>query len=165
MKLKMKKILLLISIFFITILIFNQCSPSVPQKEIGEVQTEIVYADEIRLNVKSIFSWINAMPGSKPRFHVTGDLEILDNSNYDFQNISITMVTILQDQKMVFMFRPKIKEELKKDKKSLIFSTVKGLLLNAALNQKKPIDILFDFTDGSTELKYVINNVHIEIAV
>ena len=165
MKPKINKIASIIVIVFITILAFVKCSSSVPQKEIGEVEPEIIYKDEIRLNVKSIISWINAMPGSKPRFHVTGELEILDNSNYDFQHIKITRVTILQDQKMVFMFRPKIKEEINKSKKTLTFSTIKGLLLNAGLNQKKSIDIVFDFDDGSTEIKYVIKNVHIEIAV
>ena len=36
---------------------------------------------------------------------------------------------------------------------------------NAGLNKKKAIDVVFDFDDGSTEIKYVIKNVHIEIAV
>ncbi len=148
-----------------TILVLAGCSSSVPQKEIGEVEPEIIYKDEIRLNVKSIFSWINAMPGpEKPRFHVTGELEILESSNYDLEHIKITKVTILQDQRMVFMFRPKIQEVLSKNKKTLTFSTIRGLLLNAGLNQKKPIDIVFDFDDGSTEIKYVIKNVKIEIA-
>ena len=165
MKSKTNKIAAVIAIVFISTLAFVKCSSSVPQKEIGEVEPEIIYKDEIRLNVKSIISWINAMPGSKPRFHVTGELEILDNSNYDFKHIKITGVTILQDQKMVFMFRPKIMEELDKNKKTLTFSTIKGLLLNAGLNKKKAIDVVFDFYDGSTEIKYVIKNVHIEIAV
>ena len=165
MKSKKNKIAAVIAIVFISTLAFVKCSSSVPQKEIGEVEPEIIYKDEIRLNVKSIISWINEMPGSKPRFHVTGELEILDNSNYDFQHIKITRVTILQDQKMVFMFRPKIKEELDKNKKTLTFSTIKGLLLNAGLNKQKSIDVVFDFDDGSTEIKYVVKNVHIEIAV
>lgn len=105
------------------------------------------------------------MPGSKPRFHVTGELEVLDNSNYSFENIKIIKITILQDQKMIFMFTPKIKEELMTDKKTLTFSTIRGLLVNAALDQKKAVDIVFDFDDGSTEIKYVIKNVNIEIAV
>lgn len=159
------KIVAVIAIVFFTIIAFVKCSSTVPQKEIGEVETEMIYSDEIRLNVKSIFSWINAMPGSKPRFHVTGELEVLDNSNYSIENIKIIKITILQDQKMIFMFTPKIKEELKRDKKTLTFSTIRGLLVNAALDQKKAIDIMFDFDDGSTEIKYVIKNVNIEIAV
>lgn len=163
MKSYTKKIVV-ITIVFISVIAFIKCSSTVPQKEIGEVETEIIYSDEIRLNVKSIYSWINVMPGSKPRFHVTGELEILDNSNYSIENIKIVKITILQDQKMIFIFRPKINEELSKDKKTLTFSTIRGLLLNAVLNQKKAIDIVFDFNDGSTEIKYVIKDVKIEIA-
>lgn len=157
--------LTLIAIVLITIIAFIKCSSSIQQKEIGEIEPETTNKDEIQLNVENIYSWINAMPGSKPRFHVTGELEILDDSNYDIKNIRIIKITILQDQKMIFMFRPKIKEELSKDGKTLTFSTIRGLLVNAALDKKKAIDIVFDFDDGSTEIKYVIKNVNIEIAV
>ena len=153
-------------LFLITVLILAGCSSSVPQKEIGEVETELVYQDEIMLNVKKVFSWINAMPGpEKPRFHVTGELEILESNNYDYKNLKIVRITILQNQKMIFMFKPTVKEELLKKKKDLIFSTVRGLLLNAAFNEKQTIDIVIEFTDGSTDFKYTISNISVEKAV
>lgn len=165
MKSNINRIAVVIAIVSITIVAFIKCSSTVQQKEIGEVEPEIIHKDEIQLNVKKVYSWINAMPGSKPRFHVTGELEIFDSSNYDIKNIKIVKVTILQDQKMIFMFTPKIKEEMSSDAKILTFSTIRGLLVNAALDQKKAVDIVFDFDDGSTEIKYVIKNVNIEIAV
>ncbi len=152
-------------ILLIVLFLFG-CSSSVPQKEIGEVETELVYQDEIMLNVKKVYSWINAMPGAdKPRFHVTGELEILESNNYDFKKLKIVRITILQNQKMIFMFKPTINEEVQHNKKKLIFSTVRGLLLNAAFHEKQPIDILIEFTDGSTEFKYSINNIPVEKAV
>lgn len=141
-----------------------QCSSSVPQKEIGEVETEIVYNEDVRLNVKKVFSWINSMPGEKKRFHVTGELEILEYSNYNYQQISIQKVTVLQDKKMIFIFTPKIEEEIEKNKKNLVFSTVRGLLVNAALDQKKSIDLVILLNDGSEELEYMIPNVSMELA-
>lgn len=165
MKSNISKIATVIPIVFITVIALVKCSSSVQQKEIGEIEPEITNKEEIHLNVKSIYSWINAMPGSKPRFHVTGELEILESSNYNIDKIKIVKVTILQEQKMIFIFRPKIIEESNKDSKTLTFSTIRGLLVNAALDQKKAIDIVFDFDDGSTEIKYVIKDVNIEIAV
>lgn len=166
---KMKKIkiynLIILLIGLVSITLFYQCSSSVPQKEIGEVETEIVYEDEIRLNVKRVLSWINAMPGAEKRFHVSGELEILDNSNYDYQMMDIKKITVLQEERLIFIFTPKVIEELKPNKKNMIFSTVRGLIPNAALNQKKPIDIVVKFDDGSTELKYKINKVTIELAL
>ncbi|VAX27608.1 hypothetical protein MNBD_IGNAVI01-954 [hydrothermal vent metagenome] len=165
MKSNMNKILSLITITILSILSFIKCSSSVPQKEIGKVETELVYQNEILLNVKKVYSWINAMPGQKPRFQITGELEILDDSNYNLERLKIVRITILQDKKMIFIFKPNVKEEMLKNKKSVIFSTVRGLLLNAALNEKKPIDIVIEFNDGSTEFKYTISNITIEKAV
>ncbi len=165
MTLNKGKIFLIISILFVSILMFVRCSTSVKQKEIGEVEIESPPKDEIILNVKKIYSWINAMPGAKPRFHVTGELEILDDPSYDLEQIKIIEVTILQDNRMVFMFKPKVKEDIVNDTKIIIFSTVRGLLLNAALNEQKQIDIMIEFDDGSTTLKYIISKVNVEKAV
>ena len=161
----MKKLLFSTAILFVISLLFNSCSSSIPQKEIGVVETEIIYKDEIRLNVSKIYSWINAMPGLKPRFNVSGELEIFDNFNYELKNLKIVKVTVLQNQKMIFIFTPTIKEDLQVDKKTILFSTIRGLLLNAALNQDKSIDISIDFDDGSTEFNHVIQNVKIEEAL
>jgi len=165
MRLLRKNIVISVVALIIGVSLFYNCSSSVPQKEIGEVDTELIYTDEVRLNVNKIYSWINAMPGVKPRFNVTGELEILENSNYELEYIKIVKVTILQDQKLVYIFTPTIKEEFQGDKKSIIFSTIRGLLLNAALDQKKSIDISINFDDGSTTFNYIINNVPIEKAL
>lgn len=165
MKSDLNKILSLIIITILGALLFVKCSSSVPRKEIGKVETELVYQNEILLNVKKIYCWINAMPGQKPRFQVTGELEILDDSKYDLNQLKIMRIIILQEKKMIFMFKPNVKEEMLKNKKSVIFSTIRGLLLNAALNEKKPVDIVIEFNDGSTEFKYTIPNITIEKAV
>jgi len=165
MKSDLNKILSLIIVTILGTLLFIQCSSSVPQKEIGEVETELVYQNEILLNVKKIYCWINAMPGQIPRFQVTGELEILDDNNYDLKKLKIVRIIILQEKKMVFMFKPNVKEELLKNKKNVIFSTIRGLLLNAALNEKKPVDIVIEFSDGSNDFKYTISNITIEKAV
>ncbi len=165
MKSDLNKTLSIIAITILSTLLFIQCSSSVPQKEIGEVETELVYQNEILLNVKKIYCWINAMPGQKPRFQVTGELEILDDNNYDLKQLKIVRIIILQEKKMIFMFKPNVKEDMLKNKKNVIFSTVRGLLLNAALNEKKPVDIVIEFNDGSTDFKYNISNITIEKAV
>ncbi len=142
------------------------CSSSVPQKEIGEVQIEEIYTEEFRINVKKAFCWINAMPGTeKPRFHVSGQVEVLDNSNYDFKNMGIRKVTVLQDDKMIFMFTPEVAETIEKNKITFTFSTIRGLLLNAALNQKEPVNLIMQFNDGSEDQEYRIENVPIELAL
>lgn len=146
--------------------LYLSCSSSVPQKEIGEVQEEEIYSEGFRINVKKAFCWINAMPGTeKPRFHVSGEVEVLDNSNYDFTKMEIRKITVLQDDKMIFMFTPEVAERIENSKKTFTFSTIRGLLLNAALNQKKPVNLMIQFNDGSDDQEYRIENVPIELAL
>ena len=146
---------------------FNlSCSTSVPQKEIGETQIEEIYSDELKINVKKAFCWINAMPGiEKPRFHVSGEVEVLDNSNYDFREMEIKKVTVIQDKKMVFMFTPEVVENVMDNKKSFTFSTIRGLLLNAGLDKKNSVNLLMNFNDGYEDQEYIIENVSIELAL
>ena len=100
------------------------------------------------------------MPGiEKPRFHVSGEVEVLDNSNYDFREMEIKKVTVIQDKKMVFMFTPEVVENVMDNKKSFTFSTIRGLLLNAGLDKKNSVNLLMNFNDGYEDQEYIIENI------
>ena len=137
------------------------CSSSVPEVKRVPKISEGIYKDDLRINVKQIYAWVNLMPGAKARFHLTGSIELLDDSAYDLENVTIKEINIVQNKNSIYHFTPKIEETFVNNKKSFLFSTIRGLLLTSILDRKKSIDIELLISDSSNEIIYLIPNVEI----
>lgn len=157
---KYYKIIILFSIALFSLGLVG-CSSSLPEiKEVPKI-SEGIYEDDLRINVKQIYAWVNLMPGAKARFHLTGSIELLDDAQYDIENVTIKEINIIQNKNSIYHFTPKIEETLVADKKSFLFSTIRGLLLTSILDRKKSIDVELLISDSSNEIIYLIPNVEI----
>jgi len=102
------------------------------------------------------------MPGQKPRFNVTGDLNIFEVSDFNLKDVTIKKVFVIQNDEIIYQFTPKIDLNIDKNVKTIIFSTVKGLLLTMNLDSKKHVNIKILLSDSAKETEYLIENVAIE---
>jgi len=150
----------LIVLFYL--LFLNGCSSSLSNIKTIALNEESIYDNDLRINIKQIYCWINRMPGAKPRFNITGELNIFESSKFNFKNVTIKKIYIIQEGKEVYQFTPKIETDFIENKKSIIFSTIKGMLLSLQLNTSKNIDIKILLTDSNSKIDYFINNIAIE---
>lgn len=152
--------------FILILFIFGLvgCSSSVPEIRTITKISEGIYKDDLRINIKKIYAWVNLMPGAKPRFHITGSIELLEDSEYDLENVKIKKIIIVQNKNSIYQFTPKMEEKLVENKKSILFSTIRGLLLTSALDKKKSIDVEMLISDSSSEIIYLIPDVKISEA-
>ena len=160
----MKNNLIRILNIVIGLVFFEGCSSSLPEvNKIAEVE-ESIYENDVRINVKQIFSWVNRMPGSKPRFHISGELEVLEDSKYNINNIIIKKIKIIQFNNVVYNFTPKVESKFNDETKTIIFSTIRGLLVSAMLDSKKNINVEILLSDSANEILLKIPSISIEEA-
>ena len=68
----------------VIILFIVGCSSQLPEiKKIDKVSN--IYENNLRVNIKKVYAWINLMPGDKPRFHITGSVELFEDSKYELE--------------------------------------------------------------------------------
>lgn len=157
------RLIKLLILFLLALSIFGLtgCSSSAPEIRTTTKIAEGIYKDDLRINIKKIYAWVNLMPGAKPRFHITGSVELLEASEYDLENVTIKEINIIQNRKSIYKFSPKIKEEIHLNIKSFLFSTIRGLLYTSILDREKRIDVELLISDSSTEIIYKIKDVEI----
>jgi hypothetical protein len=154
------KIKLLIVI--IGLIVLGGCSSPLPEIKKVEIEAKPIYENNLRINSKQVYCWVNRMPGQKPRFNVTGELNIFEASDFNLKDVTIKKVFVIQNDVLVYQFTPKIDLNIDKNVKTIIFSTVKGLLLTMNLDSKKPVNIKILLSDSAKETEYLIENVAIE---
>lgn len=137
------------------------CSSSIPETRTVAKISEEIYKNDLRINIKQIYAWVNLMPGAKSRFHITGSIELLEDTEYDIENVTIKKINIIQNKNTIYQFTPKIEAKIEQNKKSFLFSTIRGLLLTSILNREKTIDVELLFSDSSSEIMHLIPNVEI----
>ncbi|MCF6269086.1 MAG: hypothetical protein L3J41_05200 [Melioribacteraceae bacterium] len=149
------------AIFILGLTFIIGCSSSVPEIRTTTKISEGIYKDDIRLNVKQIYAWVNLMPGAKARFHVTGSIELLEDSKFDLENVTIKKINIIQNNNTIYQFTPKTEENLEENKKSILFSSIRGLLYTSILKKENTIDVELLLSDSSNEIIYLIPSVEI----
>jgi len=157
MKTKILKYLL-----FFALLFGNACSTSVPEIKTVEANKDLVYKEDLRVNVKQMYCWINRMPGQKPRFNVTGELNIYEASDFNINDVTIKKIYVIQKDEIVYQFTPKVDLNIDKNVKTILFSTIQGLLLSLNLDSTKSVEIKILLSDSAKETEYLIENVAIE---
>lgn len=150
--------------FIILIILFAACStPEESVKRNTENYTEVKkFVNEVNLQVDQNVSWINRMPGSQPKFHVSGKVELLQDDDYDQNEIELKYIKIYQGNTEVYYIIPKVIERVEIDRKIFTYSTIKGLSLNDKLKSDQPVMFELIFMEDKSELKYRINNIKIE---
>jgi len=158
----MKNYLTQLIIFLIIILIIG-CSQTVKREAVNENEYEKIFHQGVNLEINKIYSWVNLMPGNSPRFHITGELNLLSSYKYEYESLKLKKIIVNQERQFIYSISPKIiQEELEnQNKNSITFSTIKGLLMNEDLNIEKPIDIVLVFDDGEDEYLYSLENIKI----
>jgi hypothetical protein len=156
-----------IFLIFTSLLLFTFCSSerSVRRAD-GSGELDELYIQDVKLKVNEIYSWVNLMPGAEPRFHITGNVDLLKSIKYDFRFVELVSVIVYHDNKKVYSISPVVKEleSEQGDSKNIRFSTIRGLLINRELDIDKDINIDLVFNDGDDELIYMLDNIKINKA-
>ncbi len=141
------------------------CATTKVQKEKEEITTKKMPPEqEMNIEVLKIYSWINLMPGTEPRFNISGEIKIKPkDDDYNLHDLLFTQIKIKQNGKTVYYIKPTVREEgQSKEYRKLVFSTIKGLSLTPDINPDKKINAELIFDDDGDKLKFIINNISIE---
>ncbi len=146
-------------------IIFYGCATTKVQKEEGKISPKkTIPEQEMNIEVLKIYSWINLMPGSEPRFNISGEIKVKPkNGDYKLSDLLFAQIKIKQNGRTVYFIKPTVREEGEsKEYRKLLFSTIKGLSLTPDLNPEKKVDAELIFDDDGDELKFIIKNISIE---
>ncbi|MCP5062499.1 MAG: hypothetical protein GY936_08555 [Ignavibacteriae bacterium] len=155
------KIILFLGI--ITFLVWN-CSSSKIEKVDDEIKVipKIELIRDVNLNIEKTLSWVNLMPGSKPKFHISGNVNLLNGEGYNLENTKLKFVKVFQFGKEMYFVIPKVRVENKNDSVKIMFSTLRGLSVNKELNMNKNVMFEFIFNNGMDDFIYQINDVELQ---
>jgi len=117
---------------------------------------------DVNLSVEKNVSWVNLMPGTRPKFHISGKISLLEGDNYNLKTTNLKYIKVFQNGKEIYFVKPKIREEIKDNMKNYLYSTISGLSIVKELDTKKNVDFEFVFKDGKKELIYQIKNVELQ---
>ncbi len=157
---KLKNIL---SLFVLTFLVWN-CSSSKIEKDEAEIKVlpKAELVQNLNLNIEKTISWVNLMPGSKPKFHISGKVTLGIGDGYNIENTKLKFVKVFQSGKEMYFVIPKVRIENKIDSVKIMFSTLRGLSINKELNTKRNVMFEFIFNDGKEDFIYQINDVELQ---
>ncbi len=157
MKKKLIFVLLLIGMAFIS------CSTTEVTKT-EETTSKVVLkrVNEVKISIDQNNCWINSMPGSEPKFHISGKFSLLPNDNYEIENTKLSFIKVYQNENEFYFIKPTVVENFTENIMEITYSTIKGLSVNKDLNKKNEIVLELIFKSKNADLKYYIENVKIE---
>ncbi len=135
----------------ILLIIFAGCSAI---SGISDIKEEIEFSE--------IYSWVNLMPGGDPKFHITGDVEFIDDSNFDLQNHELEAIKIYQNNRMIYLIKPNVKIEKVEGKGRLIFNSSQGYKVVPDFNYENPINVELIFKADGENYSYFIENHRVD---
>ena len=93
MKIKLLVIASIITLFSIG------CSSSeeTTKRDVENYKTVKKFVNQVNLDVEKNVSWVNLMPGSSPKFHVSGKLSLLQSDNYNLEETELKYIKIFQN--------------------------------------------------------------------
>ena len=162
---KMKSLKFITSVLLLVMVYSCSTTDETTKKNEKKVETEATEnLSELNLHIEKNVSWVNLMPGSDPKFHVSGKLALLKGDAYDNESTVLKYIKIYQAGKEMYFIKPKIREEYQSEIKSFLYSTIRGLSINPDLKIKNSVDFDFIFSDGDEKFTYAVTNVMIEEA-
>ncbi len=155
-----------VGFLFIILLTFNCSAPEKTTKNIDKQKKVDIENTSSELNIKidKNVSWVNLMPGSEPKFHISGKLSLLKGENYNNEKTTLKYVKIFQSGKEIYFVQPKVREEFSNSIKNFSYSTIRGLSINQDLKIDKPIDMEYIFSDPNGKFTHTVKNINIEEA-
>ena len=159
----MKKVIL----FILSIMVIFQigCSSSeeaTKKTEVPKREPVRKFVNDVNLDIEKNVSWVNLMPGTEPKFHVSGKLSLLKGEDYNSELTNLKYIKIYQNGEELYYIMPKVIVDEVEGAKTFTYSTIKGLSINKNLNTKEPVLFELIFMDGKEELKYKIDNVNVD---
>ena len=154
----MKRILLFSIVLLVILLVSCSTSDETTKRETDNYTIVKKFANEVNLDIEKNVSWVNHMPGTQPKFHVSGKMSLLKGDNYNNEDTQLKYIKIYQSGEELYFIMPKVIEDLDGDIKNLTYSTIKGLTINKTLDTKVPVVFEFIFNEGKEELKYRVND-------
>jgi len=156
-----RKNILLLSVF--AFIVWN-CSTGKIEKDESEIKVipKAELVKDLNLNIQKTVSWVNLMPGTKPKFHISGNVNLLNGEDYILENTKLKFVKVFQSGKEMYFVKPKVRVENKSDSVKIMFSTLRGLSINEELNTKKNVMFEFIFNDGKEDFIYQLNDVELQ---
>jgi len=146
----------------IIVLLLSSCSSEIIQRQQDEsTDLDELLVQDLKLDINEVYSWVNLMPGSDPRFHITGDINLLESIKYDFKFVKLVSIIIYHDNIEIYRIAPVIQEDdaIDAKAKNIKFSTITGLLVKRDLKLDETINIDLVFNEGSSELIYKLDNI------
>lgn len=137
------------------------------RKSESEEKLKEIYIPDLRMDILKLHSWVNLMPGTKSRFHITGSLLVKKDFKYDLNMIELKNIKIFQKNRLIFTIKPEViinKDNSNADMVNFVFSTIKGLFLKSNFNSGIPVDVEFIFYDGENDYSYIVDNVKVDEA-
>jgi len=167
----MKKLLPLV---IIIPLLFTACSSeNETSKKVEDVKNiedgQEIITEGLSLKFKKNYSWINLMPGpkAKPTFHIAGEMELYDATDYKLETANLTQLVIIQNYKIIYTIEPIVREDENlstENMRYLIFSSPQKIYLDDKLDSEKTIDVNFVFECDSGMFSYLVKNIKIDKA-
>lgn len=119
------------------------------------------FVNEVKLKPDKNICWINVMPGSTPKFHVSGKITLLPDNDFS-ENTQLKYIRIFQSGSEIYYIMPKVVEQNENSLRNITYSTIKGLSVSQNLNTEIPVIMELVFVDEKEEFRYRINNVIVE---
>jgi hypothetical protein len=152
-----------IKFLFLLIIVFGCSTPEETVKRDTENYKKVLkFNNELNLDVIESISWINMMPGTSPKFHVSGKINLQKGENYSSENTELKYIKIYQSGEELYYIMPKVINSKAGGINTFTYSTIKGLSINDKLDKKEPVVFELIFIDNKEELKFRINNVKVE---
>ena len=158
------------TIYFLIISLFILCACASSDCSNDKLNKDELTLDEKGINLKQVFVWINMMPGPdfNPRINITGEIEVTESSEYEYEQIALSTINIYQNDLQFYSIEPVIRigENTSSDnKKLLIFSTKDGMNVkeNFDVNTEVDVEFIFKLDDrifSRYEKKLVIQKAH-----
>jgi len=159
-------------LFIASFVLFWQCSSSekTEKEEEKEKQETVIVKEpttDINLELNKLYAWVNLMPGDQPKFHITGDIIILNEKKVTSADTKLVQVKIFQNNLLHYLIKPTVRDNEEMgavDGTAILFSTIRGLGLNPGFNYEKTIDVVLIFEEGDNSYTYPISDVQIDKA-
>jgi len=127
---------------------------------------------QLDIEVSELHTWLNLMPGSPGKFHLLGELKIINSGSEVIEEIKLDKIIIYSDKEVVYSFYPffnlKDLSEVNSieagGSKEYTFGVESGLKVDGRLMTNNHIDIKMNFISGSEYYQLNLNDIIVEQA-
>ncbi len=151
----------LVWLFLIIIIVGCSSSEESVKQNTNIDNTIKKFVNEVNLKPDKNICWINVMPGSNPKFHVSGKVTLLPDNDFS-ENTQLKYIRIFQSGNEIYYIMPKVIELNENNSRNITYSTIRGLSVSQNLNAELPVMMELVFVDDKEEFRYRINNVNVE---